>query len=206
MAPLHTFHGMREYANAEKALYIDARIPSNSMRLYVGASAGILGRVNDDLDLRKLNAIVGSAIKALAESGADDELIGAFAATHREKVSKILGRPEEALQPPDLQEIVTQAVSHALEVVGVAQKVKSNTTTRVNVVIAGKRTTVTIQKETIGKLAQVRGGGRQAKAFIQEVALSSPPDVANRSNWVEARLQNFLSFSPKAASSAEMRH
>ena len=69
---------------------------------------------DDEIELRKLNAIVGAAIKVMIESGADDEFIGSSAASYRRKVAKILGEPVEALDLPDLLSIVSQAVRQAL--------------------------------------------------------------------------------------------
>lgn len=71
--------------------------------------------LNDEIELRKLNAIVGAALRGFVESGADNEFIGAFAASYREDVSKILGTSGEALGPPDLLDIVTQAVRAAVQ-------------------------------------------------------------------------------------------
>jgi hypothetical protein len=64
---------------------------------------------------RQLNAIVGGAIRALVESGADDEIVGAFSATYRTQVAKILGFTEKSFQPLDLVAIVQAAVRLALK-------------------------------------------------------------------------------------------
>ena len=52
---------------------------------------------DDEIKDRQLNALVGGALRGLVESGADDEAVGAFAASYRQKAAKILGRPLEAL-------------------------------------------------------------------------------------------------------------
>jgi hypothetical protein len=150
--------------------------------------------VDDDIEKRKLDAIVGAAIKALAESGAGDELVGAFAATHRLKVSKILGLSEPAADAPDLLDIVTQAVGMALEQAGVGKRkvFGGPSTKRVYVEVGGRRTSLTLSHAVLGKLDQVRGERKAAKTIIQELANSAPSNVENRSGWVEERLTAYL--------------
>lgn len=160
---------------------------------------------NDDLELRKLNAIIGASIKALSDSGADDEFIGAFALSHRQKVSKILGlHPEEVLQPPDLQAMITQAVEQALDAAGLRKRPSRRKTERVHVLIGGRRTSVTLGQVTIASLVQVKGD-KQAKALIQELASSAPTDTDNRSRWVDERIRAFLA-SPHAPTASASQH
>jgi len=146
---------------------------------------------NDDLELRKLNAIVGASVKALADSGADDEFIGAFASSHRQKVSQILGHPEEALQPPDLQAMITQAVEQALDAAGLRKRPSRRKTERVHVLIGGRRTSVTLGQATVADLMRTKGA-KQAKALIQELANGAPSDTDNRSRWIDERIRAFL--------------
>ena len=75
----------------------------------------------DPLD-PKLNAIVGAAVRALVESGADDERIGAFAAAHRVRVAEILGLSPTPAGPPDLIEVVREAVRGVLSESGLAAR------------------------------------------------------------------------------------
>lgn len=152
--------------------------------------------MHDDIDNRKLNAIVGAAIKALADSGADDEVVGAFAVAHRMKVATILGQPVEALHPPDLLAIVKQAV---IETIGTSTRVGSTKTGedragRFNVMIQGRRTSITISQSTVAEIVQSKGNKKQARALMQEIANQLPADVTNRSSWVEERLIAFLKF------------
>ncbi len=151
---------------------------------------------DEDIKDRQLNAIVGAAIRALAESGADDEAIGAFAASHRVKVAHLLGNPEQALQPPpDLQTIIQHAVSSALESAGVGgKKPLGKTTERFNVEIAGRRTSLSIDKEVVAKLSQAKGTRKAANKFVQEIAKGVPEGTVNRSGWVEERILAFLDF------------
>ena len=73
---------------------------------------------DEDTKDRQINALVGGAVRGLVESGADDEAVGAFAASYRQKAAKILGRPQEALDPPDLTEVIKVAVAQALAAAG----------------------------------------------------------------------------------------
>ena len=158
--------------------------------------------MNDD-ELRKLNAIVGSAIKALAESGADDALVGSFAASHRAKVAQILGHSEKSTEAPDLLSLVTQAVGAALANAGVlAKQGRPRSTRRVYVNVAGRRTSLTLRAESMDKLAESTGGSKQASAAIQSLASSAPVDVANRSRWVEERLPGLIASAAGEHSSA----
>ncbi|MCY1165254.1 hypothetical protein D9M73_51570 [compost metagenome] len=149
--------------------------------------------MQDDRETRKLNAIVGAAIKALAESGAADEFVGAFAASHRAKVAGILGANEPVSDSQDLLAIVTQAVGMALEQAGVGKR-KETTTKRVNVEIAGRRTSLTLSRNSLDKLSLAKGTKQQAKAVIQDLANTAPMDVENRSAWVEERLHGYLTL------------
>ena len=170
--------------------------------LYVGWAVVYTRAVTEDPNLRKLNAIVGAAIKALAESGADDEFVGAFANSHRIKVAVLLGRQEIETDPPDLVSIVSQAVSKAMEAAGVASiagKAPKAPVKRMNVLIDGRRTCVTVRCSTEAQLIAAKGDRKQAREFIQELANKAPDDVQNRSGWVEERLQAFLRFSKDEA-------
>lgn len=148
---------------------------------------------DDNLETRKLNAIIGAALKALALSGADDEYIGAFAVTHRDKVAKLMGQTETALQSPDLQTIVEQAVSHALAVAGLGKITSKQAARRINVIIDGRRTSVTIDRITVAKLVEAKGD-KQANELIQKLANSAPENVTNRSRWVSDRVNKVLNY------------
>jgi hypothetical protein len=154
----------------------------------------------------KLNAIVGAAVRALVESGADDELIGRFAAQHREKVAGYLGISTAVESPPDLLVLVTQAVSVALENAGIVSKDRGAgpATRRVNVEIAGRRTCVTLSKTVLDSLSAAKTAKGEAKALIEGLANSAPADVPNRSAWVEEHLLLVLSQPP--SQTASTRH
>ena len=67
-----------------------------------------------------LDAIVGAALKAMADSGAPRARLGAFAASFREEVAEILGRKPPPAPAPDLLQLVTHAVRQALAEPGFA--------------------------------------------------------------------------------------
>jgi len=159
--------------------------------------------VQDDSEARKLNAIVGSAIKALAESGAEDELVGAFAAAHREKVARILGTATGPDQPPDLAMTIAQGVKAALEQMGFsAAREKAR---RISVTVGGRKTTVSVRESRLAKLADQVGGLPKARAIIGEMAQSAPDGLSNRSAWIEERIAAFEQPTP-VPGDASVRH
>jgi len=170
------------------------------------ATEATLQVVQDDSEIRKLNAIVGAALKALADSGAEDEFVGAFAAAHRVKVASILGVGKPATETPDLLTIVTQAVGVALTQAGVGKsKTLVQNTKRVNVEIAGRRTSLTLSRTVLERLTETKETKQQVKAVIQDLANTAPATVTNRSGWVEERLLTILSHSV-ADTSTSARH
>jgi|JI6StandDraft_1071083.scaffolds.fasta_scaffold03280_3 hypothetical protein len=164
----------------------------------------------DDQDTkdRQLNAIVGGALRGLAESGADDEAIGAFARSYLPKVSKILGCPREALEPPDLTQIIQESVAQALANAGLKPARKSRKQNdRFTVNIAGQRTSITIQKTIVAQILEVKGNPKAVSSFVREVALDVPDAVENKSAWVEDRIATLLSFEAESAGvSTSARH
>lgn len=81
----------------------------------------------------------------------------------------------------------------ALEQAGVGKR-KETTTKRVNVEIAGRRTSLTLSRNSLDKLSLAKGTKQQAKAVIQDLANTAPMDVENRSAWVEERLHGYLTL------------
>ena len=152
--------------------------------------------VSDDPEIqtRKLNAIVGAAIKALAASGADDEFVGDFAAAHRLHVANVLGH-EQAQPVPDLVSIVTQAVGQALAQAGVvsAKRVdRAAPARRIHIMLGGRRTSVSISPVHLDALVRQKGGLSKARTVIEELGNAAPTSVDNRSGWIEERLVGML--------------
>lgn len=149
----------------------------------------------DNRTRRQIDAIVGAALKALVESGADDEFIGAFAENHRTKIAHILGITEAQNALPDLESIIAAAVTNALATAGLDNQRKSRAKTkRVNVSIAGKRTSVTVNTQILSKLIESKGA-KQAIKIIEELS-NSAPQQPGRSKWVMQRLESILAFAP----------
>lgn len=144
---------------------------------------------NDDIKNHKLDTIVGAALRALFENGADDTFIGSFAASHRRQVAELLGVAELPPQPPELLSLVTQAVNIALENHKPKRELR---TRRLNVLIDGHRTSITINISTEKQLTA--SYGEKAIGMIQDIASKAPSNVKNKSKWVEERIQSVLAF------------
>lgn len=142
-------------------------------------------------DIQKLNAIVGAALKAMAESGADDAFVGAFASTHRNRVAEILGIQAQTEQVPELRVMMLEAVNQALQEAGLV-KTKRSTVIRYPVLVNGKRTSVTIDKNLFASLEATKGSKSAARAALQELASQAPESIENRSGWVQQRLSALL--------------
>lgn len=143
----------------------------------------------------ELDAIVGAALKAMVESGAGRARLGAFAASFRDEVAQILGRKEAKPEEPDLLALVTQAVRQAIADPSMAAgaRPKPLGAKRIYVLVNGRPTSVTIDRETLDGLERSVGGRKKSKAIIQELVETAPPDVSNRSGWVRDRLISFMS-------------
>lgn len=136
-----------------------------------------------------LDAIVGAALKAMADSGAPRARLGAFAASFREEVAEILGRKPPPAPAPDLLQLVTHAVRQALAEPGFAPAAtRAQPAKRIYVTVAGRATSVTLPMEALRQLDDVAGGRKQARAIIQQLADSAPGDVPNRSGWIQERM------------------
>lgn len=135
-----------------------------------------------------LDAIVGAALKAMADSGAPRARLGAFAASFRGEVAEILGRKPEPAPAPDLLQLVTQAVRQALAEPGIAAAARPQPAKRIYVTVDGRATSVTLPVDALRQLDDVAGGRKQARAIIQQLADSAPDDVPNRSGWIQERM------------------
>ena len=140
-----------------------------------------------------LDAIVGAALKAMADSGAPRARLGAFAASFREEVAEILGRKPPPAPAPDLLQLVTHAVRQVLAEPGLATATataaaRAQPAKRIYVTVAGRATSVTLPVDALRQLDEVAGGRKQARAIIQQLADSAPDDVPNRSGWIQERM------------------
>ncbi|MCZ8256948.1 MAG: hypothetical protein O9327_14945 [Polaromonas sp.] len=164
--------------------------------------------MTDDLN-RKLNAIVGAALRAMASTGVPDDHLGSFAAEHREKVAEILGVKPQSSEAPDLVAVVEEAVERVLKKHQPAAGSQSATPkfVRKTVLVNGQRTSITLKGETYNQLLKRESGKpRKAAKVLHQLAMSAPPDVGNRSGWVEARLQGLLQAQEVDAAKISTRH
>lgn len=166
---------------------------------------------DDEIKDRQLNALVGGALRGLVESGADDEAVGAFAASYRQKAAKILGRPLEALNPPDLKEVIKLAVAEALadgqQAHQAAPKKSRKQNEHFTVMIRGQKTSVTIHKDVIAQLTEAKGDKAEVSRFVREVAKDVPETVENKSEWIEERIATIMRFKTEATgSTSSARH
>lgn len=152
--------------------------------------------MSTDQDIRKLNAIVGSALRGLVESGASDEAIGAFAHDHRSKVSQLLGLESAPAQQVDLENVVAKV----LEQMGFAPgKPERKPAARIIVEVRGSKTSISMSRALMDRLVAAKGGQRKAaNATIEELANAAPADVRNRSRWVADHVETILSL-PQSA-------
>lgn len=156
--------------------------------------------MSNDLDTRKLNAIVGSALRGLVESGASDEAIGAFAQDHRTKVSQLLGIAAAKPQEVDLNALVSSVVLKALDELGVGSgQASRKPAARVIVEVRGAKTSVSIKRALMDRLVASKGGQKEASAMLEELANAAPADTLNRSKWVAERVESILQMQSTAS-------
>lgn len=142
----------------------------------------------------KLNAIVGSAIRGLVESGASDESVGAFAHSHRSKVAQVLGIERKPDVTVDLQTVISAAVATALQQAGLAQGGGAfGQNNRVNVVVNGQRTSLTLDRQLLDNL-MAKSGKQVTGDLIASFANNAPKGTKNRSKWVQRQLVAHLAL------------
>lgn len=154
-----------------------------------------------DIDSKKLNAIVGAALKALAESGASAEFIGEFAVSHRQHVAGVLGYPTASQEPPSLEAIVSQVVAQTLAATTQGKTPKQKTKERVTIMLDGKKTSLSLDALTLAKWHEANPSKKQSLARIASLASAAPPEV-NRSEWVSAKLLSYLNTPPAPGSAS----
>lgn len=144
----------------------------------------------DDDTNGKIDAIVGAAVRALANGQSDDKTLGAFAASFRRKVAATLLEGAAEPEPPDLLAVIRQAVSDAIrEERGGILSERRLRKARVTVQVKGVRTSVTISADLADKYTQVFKGNKQAaRNSLNSLAESCPAGVI-RSQWMEERMR-----------------
>lgn len=164
--------------------------------------------MNNEAKLAQLNALVGSALRGLVESGASAEAIGAFASSYRHEAAQIIGIEASPPKTPDLQSLVMEAVSQALAEanVGSRRKTAKPTAQKFYVTVDGKRTSVSINSQTVTRLIDAKCSAPAAREQIQQLANAAPPSVDNRSRWIEERILASLSFTQTITPIGQSRH
>lgn len=147
--------------------------------------------MNDDLNA-KLDSLVGIAVKALCDAGAKPADIGSFAASYRAQAAKILGGTDIQPEPPDLLTLVTQAVRDALssDAAPVRNETRQPKAIRFNLIVHGRRTSVTIPSADAQRLMAEHGGRKQAVKQLEQIAQVAPKKLENRSAWIVERLHH----------------
>lgn len=139
----------------------------------------------------QLDAIVGEAIKALVEAGASAQFIGSFSIVARQRFGQHLGAPAE--QPPDLKAVISEAVTQAVQkALGASQPDPGEERLRMQVVCAGKRTSVTLRKNKVEQLIGAVGSRESSMRVIRELAGAASDPVENRSLWLEGQIDAWL--------------
>lgn len=152
----------------------------------------------------KLDALVGAALRGLVEAGASASAIGAFAASYRKEAAQVLGLTPQPAEAPDLLQLVTAAVSMALQETPARRRRTGPAkprATKFHVLIAGLRTTITLRADLTEKLLAAKGK-TQAQQFVAQLAENIPPDAPNRSAWVTERVAAALAYPQDATSAA----
>lgn len=163
----------------------------------------------DFSDSDKLDAIVGAAIQALANAGADARMIGSFAAQHRQKVAELLNIPSTPTPVVDMKELVDLAVTtvtNALQERGVLRANSSPRLERLNVIVGKTRTTVSVEKPTLDKLIEMMGSKKAAKQYIEQVANNAPKGTPNRTDWVTEQLTTYIQLEDHVSDSQQRPH
>lgn len=165
---------------------------------------GTLAAVDaDNKDNPQLNAVMGVALRALVDAGAEPGFLATFVDRYRNEFAQQLQLPVAA-PAPDLRAVIVAAVAEALGATGPRPR-RGKQTQPVNVLVNGQRTTVTVRKDRFQTIEQLVGGGRQARQVIQQLAATAPADADRRSTWLDTQLDAFIQLRQSAPASPQ-RH
>lgn len=150
----------------------------------------------DDSPPQSITAtLVGQAIATLAEMGVSPQLLGEFALRYPPKVVAALGERTHQEEPTDLEKVVFEQVTRALRADKGMRVTKSDQSgkRRVNVLVKGKRTTLSISASLVSEAGRITGSHTAGRQLIQQLAEAAPAGVA-RSTWTEQELHQKLLF------------
>jgi hypothetical protein len=135
--------------------------------------------------------LLGEAVRLLVQSGATGASIADFISEYSSILDATLAPPPVAAQP-DTKAQMKEALKEALlELAPPAQRARSDLRKRVNVYVAGAKTSLSLRKDMFERTVEAIGGQR-AQELAQEFANAKPDDVGNRSAWVDEQLQHHL--------------
>ena len=163
---------------------------------------------DEDIVERQVNAIVGAAIRALVESGADDTFIAQFALSHRIKVASILEH-REPTAPPRLEDIISATIDEIVKRGLVPSAPRKEKAQRINVLINGVRTSVTVPGTLMEALVSNAGTLKEARQMIKLAAtdLDAHVETNQRSSVLRTQLERQLaSIKQAAAPRSTTRH
>ena len=153
------------------------------------------------VDPKTVHALVGEALTLLAKDGASAEQVGSFALAYPERVFAVLGRPQPQVdQAPDLVKLIRDAMASFVADGGLISGVVDRGApyrklVRVNVLVSGQRTTVSVTKALLDKVATETGSERAARSLVRDLAAQAPANVKSRSIWLDRQLQAHLVMS-----------
>lgn len=154
-----------------------------------------LHRVDDTLHPPQVTSLVGEAIATLAGLGVSAQVLGEFAMKYPAKVVAVLGVSTVEQGPSDLEKVVFEQVTRALRAekgMRVTQP-QHQGKRRINVLVKGKRTTLSISAHLVAETDRVTGSRGAGRKLIQELAEQAPLEIP-RSTWTEQELHQRLLF------------
>jgi len=151
-------------------------------------------------DSRTIDTLIGEALKLLAEKEAPAHVLGAFAAEYPQKVRAVLGAAPGLDEPLDLEQAILSAMKRFVEEghlqpAGIGQE---RGIERTYVQIGGQRTSISVRKPVMDRLAGHMGSASAARKKVREIASQAPANVpGTRSEWVERQIGAWLALQAK---------
>jgi N-methylhydantoinase A/oxoprolinase/acetone carboxylase beta subunit len=135
--------------------------------------------------------LLGEAVRLLVQSGATGASIADFISEYSSILDATLAAPPVAAQP-DMKAQMKEALREALlEFAPPAQRTRRDLRKRVNVYVAGAKTSLSLRKDMFERTVEAVGS-QKAQELAHEFANSKPDGVANRSAWVDEQLRHHL--------------
>lgn len=145
----------------------------------------------DDPNAAKIDAIVGAALRAMAQGESDDRALGAFAANFRRQVGMVLRAEPTPTEPPDLLALIRQTVQEAMY--AGEPTARGPRRRRLTVLVGGQKTSVTVPASLADSLVKLRGTPAAARDALNAMAAECPPGEI-RSRWVEQQIRAMVAL------------